>query len=336
MPPVLDPSQSKVDGLAFLGLSLTRHSEHGHPKSATHQTAFDLNEVIDRDYIDIFSTNDDGWLVGGGEPGPPKSYKLASEDTAHVEIMRIGTYREDWGGLPLEQIVEALQSGKILIPEITAVPTAIVANPDTPPELEIRFDMEPANDQADLPVNWQLPFLQNQLFTYFQYPSRFNPGSFHSTILRKAEFRSPDHRHHYFEKCAKAVAEWQKLGPQPLIPESVDSAIDQIACDGEDNDGTFQSGLWLFLDRKNITHYFRPNFLPPYTEEKRQIIEEILQEEWDEKTLSWKPREGAGGGEVVEEEKSDKDPAVMMELQKACAGCGMGSLWDIMRTSSTK
>ena len=43
------------------------------------------------------SSNDDGWLVGGGEPGPPKSYKLASKDSAHVEIMRIGTYNPEWG-----------------------------------------------------------------------------------------------------------------------------------------------------------------------------------------------------------------------------------------------
>jgi hypothetical protein len=76
MPPVLDPSASKVDGLAFLGLSLARNSEKGHPESATHQTAFDLNDVLDRDYKYLFSTNDDGWLVGGGEPGPPVTYKL--------------------------------------------------------------------------------------------------------------------------------------------------------------------------------------------------------------------------------------------------------------------
>ena len=77
MPPVLDPSASKVDGLAFLGLSLARKSEElGHPESVTHQTAFDLNEVLDRDYKFLFSTNDDGWLVGGGEPGPPVTYKL--------------------------------------------------------------------------------------------------------------------------------------------------------------------------------------------------------------------------------------------------------------------
>lgn len=48
-PPVLDPSKSKVDGLAFLGLSLSQFSDQGHPESANAQTAFDLNEVIDRE-----------------------------------------------------------------------------------------------------------------------------------------------------------------------------------------------------------------------------------------------------------------------------------------------
>jgi hypothetical protein len=197
----LDPSKSKVDGLAFLGLSLAHKSEQGHPDSETHQTAFDLNKVLDRDYEFIFSTNDDGWLVGGGESGPPTTYKLAAKDSAHVEVMRIGTYRKEWGGVPEQDIVDALKSGEILVPQIEVLPTAVVANPDTPPELEIRFDMEPEipdfdDLEAPLPVNWQLRFLHNQLFKRFEFPSRFCPGAFHSTILRKAEFRSEEVSRH--------------------------------------------------------------------------------------------------------------------------------------------
>jgi hypothetical protein len=196
-PPVLDPSKSKVDGLAFVGLSLARKSKLGHPNSYTHQTAFDLNEVIDREYEFIFSTNDDGWLVGGGEPGPPQTYKLAAKDSAHVEVMRIGTYRPEWGGVLQEDIVQAMTNGSILIPHIEVIPTAVVANPDKPPELEIRFDMEPEipdfeDMNAALPTNWQLRFIHNQLFKKFEFPSRFCPGAFHSTILRKAEFRSEE------------------------------------------------------------------------------------------------------------------------------------------------
>jgi hypothetical protein len=194
---VLDPSKSKVDGLAFIGLSLAQKSEHGHPDSETHQTAFDLNEVIDRDYESVVSTNDDGWLVGGGEPGLPKSYKLAAKDSAHVELMRIGTYRKEWGGLPKEEFIDVMKSGEILIPQIEVSPTDVMANPDKPPELEVRFDMEPEIpnfDDADapLPLNWQLRFIHNQLFKKFEFPSRFCPGAFHSTIVRKAEFRSDE------------------------------------------------------------------------------------------------------------------------------------------------
>lgn len=88
-----------------------------------------------------------------------------------------------------------LQSGKILIPQIEVLPTAVVANKDSPPELEIRFDMPWGPDfesmDAPLPPNWALRFIHNQLFKHFFNPSRFCPGAFHSTIVRKAEFRSP-------------------------------------------------------------------------------------------------------------------------------------------------
>jgi hypothetical protein len=309
MPPVLDPSQSKVDGLAFLGLSLARKSEHGHAASQTHQTAFDLNDVLDRDYQYIFSTNDDGWLVGGGEPGPPKSYKLAAPDSAHVELLRIGTFRPDWGGLLLSDVIDALSAGKILIPEITVVPTAVIANPDQPPELEIRFDMESAyhddpndlhkdGDNGDklpaLPVNWQLRFIHNQLFRLFSYPSRFCPGAFHSTIVRKAEFRTEQLKEAYFTKCAAAVDAWRRRGPQPLVPP-VTKNIERIrypktvVIGGElGSDAKFKSGLWLFVDRNTPTHLFEPNFLPPYdTTEKRKVIFDVLSQEWNETLRTW-------------------------------------------------
>lgn len=304
MPPVLDPTKSKVDGLAFIGLSLSRMSAHGHPDTVTHQTAFDFNEVLDRGYNFVFSTNDDGWLVGGGEPGPPVSYKLAAKDTAHVEIMRIGTYRPDWGGVSEKEIVDVLTSGKILIPEIEVLPTAVVANADLPPELEIRFDMEPPTidtqkPDAPLPTNWALRFIHNQLFKHFQFPSRFNPGSFHSTILRKAEFRSHQHRTAYFAKCDAALKKWKIEGPQPLNNDKVDINGNSLKSPPE-----HASGLWLFQDRTTITHYFPPNFLPPYnTPEKRQIIMDFLKEEYDEQTHQWKP---CGSTEAWKPKKADE------------------------------
>jgi hypothetical protein len=242
--------------------------------------------------------------------------------------MRIGTYNPLWGGISQETVVNALKAGKILIPEITVVPTAVVANGDLPPELEIRFDMEAALDwdsEKDalppLPVNWQLRFVHNQLFRLFQFPSRFCPGAFHSTILRKAEFRSEDHREAYFAKCAEVIKQWRSKGPQPLVlpdktgsKQNISEDIVRIQCPkmvvkgGElGSSPEYKSGIWLFTDREHISHLFEPNFLPPYdTPEKRRIIADVLVEEWDEKTLKWKPAAPLPKP-VAQEKKANKD-----------------------------
>eukprot|EP00568_Trieres_chinensis_P007926 CAMPEP_0183308452 /NCGR_PEP_ID=MMETSP0160_2-20130417/22058_1 /TAXON_ID=2839 ORGANISM="Odontella Sinensis, Strain Grunow 1884" /NCGR_SAMPLE_ID=MMETSP0160_2 /ASSEMBLY_ACC=CAM_ASM_000250 /LENGTH=329 /DNA_ID=CAMNT_0025472293 /DNA_START=72 /DNA_END=1061 /DNA_ORIENTATION=- len=324
--PYLDHKKTKVDGLAFLGLSLTRNSVHGHPDSITHQTAFDLNEVLDRDYEFLMSSNDDGWLVGGGEPGPPTSYKLAAKDSSHVEIMRIGTYRPEWGGIKEKDIIKAIKSGKILIPQIEVVPTGVIANPDTPPELEIRFDMEPPvpnfkDPSVPLPVNWELRFIHNQLFKFFQFPSRFCPGPFHSTILRKADFRSDKHREAYFAKCDAAIKKWKLKGPQPLNTGAWD-----IDGSGIENPGKYNSGIWLFADRENITRFFKPNFLPPYDDpEKRKVILDFLREEWDEKTLSWKPVREIP--ELKEEDNAEREEESAMGI--AAIGDSLANLCGV-------
>lgn len=290
----------------------------GHGDSVTHQQAFDLNDVLDRNYDYLASTDDSGWLVGGGEPGPPRSYKLTAKDSAHVELMRIGTFRKEWGGLDLQELLTTMTSGVIRIPQIEVVPMAVEANDMTPPELELRFDMEDNSAeyptaltdfelfcQLPLPINWQLRFVHNQLFKTFQFPSRFCPGPFHSTITRKAEFRSPEHRDQYFDNCDTAVQAWRDAGPQPLntVPRPlvvVDPSVSSAAV-AEPNTTTAhedtntktddcQSGIWLFTDRETITHQFRPNFFPPYdTIEQRQLIFDVLQEEWDEHSLSFVP-----------------------------------------------
>jgi len=96
-PPYLDIKKMKYDGLAFIGLSLSRyHTVDGsNCASITRQEAFDFNEIQDRSYKFVASTNDDGWLAGGGES--LESYKLPNLDSAHCEIMRIGTFEESLG-----------------------------------------------------------------------------------------------------------------------------------------------------------------------------------------------------------------------------------------------
>jgi len=98
LPPFLHPNQVAIDGLTFIGLCLTRRSEEGHSQSMTMQTAFDFNEVQDRTYKYIATTNDDGWLLGGGEPSD--SPKLPAKDSGHIEIRGWEPSMLLWEGFP--------------------------------------------------------------------------------------------------------------------------------------------------------------------------------------------------------------------------------------------
>ena len=45
----------------------------------------------------LCGTNDDGWLVGGGEGGDG-SYVLHNPDSAHIEVVHIGSGSSETGG----------------------------------------------------------------------------------------------------------------------------------------------------------------------------------------------------------------------------------------------
>ena len=94
----------------------------------------------------------------------------------------------------------------------------------------------------------------------------------------------------YFKKCEDAVQKWRDIGPKPLNNGGWDVNGKPLKIPNEDG---YNSGLYLFTDRDTITHFFKPNFLPPYeTPEKRAIINAFLEEEWDTSKLSWKPVKG--------------------------------------------
>jgi hypothetical protein len=91
-PPLLDAASTKEDGLAFIGLSLSRHSAslcHGgtqqsareNARSETRQCQIDFDLLQDRQYRYVCSTSDDGWLAGGGEG--ERGHKIPAPDSAH-------------------------------------------------------------------------------------------------------------------------------------------------------------------------------------------------------------------------------------------------------------
>jgi hypothetical protein len=63
-------------------------------------------------------------------------------DSAHIEICRIGSFHEKWGGVSMEELERIMTDGTIKIPEMAVIPTGIISNKDIPPEVEVRFDMK--------------------------------------------------------------------------------------------------------------------------------------------------------------------------------------------------
>jgi hypothetical protein len=92
--PWLEPGKTLTDGLAFVGLSLTRNHVGDQPLSAqsstSRQTQLDFNTLLDRDWVYYAGISDDGWLAGGGENGD--NFNLPNRDSAHIEIMRVGSF----------------------------------------------------------------------------------------------------------------------------------------------------------------------------------------------------------------------------------------------------
>lgn len=286
-PPFLSPSEVRQDGLAFIGLCLSRYSPEGHSKTMTRQDVFDFNILQDREYSYVAATSDDGWLVGGGER--EDSYKLPGADSAHVEIMRIGSFSERLGGLSMSTIKEKMQDGSILVPVMAVVPTAVVCNNDTPPEIEVRFDLEVDKSKSKKCyewLNWQTAFLHNQLFENFEFPARFCPGPHHMTIVRKASFKSESAKFKYLSNCQEVVEGWRTMGPQVL--KTVETlAPNEAGCVVSPVGDEIKSpgGVYLFRHRNCVADYFAPNFFPPYdTPEKIAIITKTLSKTWNPDT----------------------------------------------------
>eukprot|EP01051_Picozoa_sp_SAG22_P013798 SAG22_NODE_1590_length_4048_cov_3.816156_1_plen_644_part_00 len=308
--PWLDQPKTRTDGLAFVGVSMTRNHAATQPmsnsKSVSRQTQFDFNKLIDRPYDYYGGTSDDGWLAGGGEDG--SSYKLPNPDSAHIELMRVGNFNTSWGGLPIETIAEVLRNGTILIPQMGLTPSYLNARgfgADTmpPPEVELRFNLEPPSDldtaAVDTWPNWQLMFVHNQLFEALQFPARFCPSPFHMTLTRNGQFRSADSMNQYLAQASAVIEQWRQRGPQLLQPE-VDPTQPGYPSPVLGAELTDPHGIHLFRDRNTPLHYFAPNFLPPYnSSEKRKVIAEVLSKLWNDETKRFEPApwaDGSGGG----------------------------------------
>ena len=302
-----------------IGLSLSRRSSSlGHPDTVTRQTAFDFNELQDREYKYVSSTDSSGWRAGGGErgghgedsgsffgdddskkkngmtttpagangmqnPGTPNgehNHKVAAPDTVHIPIIQIDAESPH----VIDSIISALARGEIFIPHMAIIPETLSVDGVSPPDLVVRFGTERNEDlPPDEWPNWCLEFMHNQLYEYFHGKgARWAKRPFSITLAKKVRWKTVKHMNRYFSHAERVIDAWREKGPQYLDPQ-----LAYIEGGATPEEVSRPHGIYLF--RNDVpTNYFAPNFHPPYTTKMtRSLLFNVLGKSWDKKRREW-------------------------------------------------
>ena len=279
-----------------IGLLLSRRSKEGHSKTVTRQTAFDFNELQDREYKYVSSTDERGWRAGGGETGKPldaaagpqdengpqQRPKKAAADTSHIPIITIDAQSQH----QVDLIISALARGEIFIPQMAILPEALSVHGISPPDVVVRFGTERNDDlpPEDWP-NWCLEFLHNQLYEYFtnlNIPVRWNSRPFRVTLAKQVRWKTVKHMNQYFANAEQVIDSWREAGPQYLNPQ-----LAYIEGGATPEEVARPHGIYLL--RNGVpTNYFAPNFDGPYsTKMTRSLLQNVLAKSWDKKRREW-------------------------------------------------
>jgi hypothetical protein len=282
-----------------IGLSMSRrHAGVGNDATVTRQSAFDFNELQDRDYKYVSSTDATGWRAGGGEAGGPvvaleaqvsgdegnndaaQESKMAAPDLVHIPIIHLDCP----DAATVDQVINALASGEIFIPHMTVLPEALSVSTGTPPDLVVRFGCERNDDlPADEWPNWCLEFMHNQLYEYFYAAgAKWNKRPFSITLAKKVRWKTVKHMNRYFAHAERVIESWREAGPQCLDPQ-----LSYIQGGATPEEVAKPHGIYL-LRNGHPTNYFAPNFEPPYTTKMtRSLLSNVLGKSWDKKRREW-------------------------------------------------
>lgn len=273
-----------------IGLCLSRRSDIGHADTVTRQSEFDFNELQDRDYKYVSSTDKKGWLAGGGERRDPYSkaseekvgdgnkHKIPAVDTVHIPIIQINASSKS----VVNEIVSALARGEIFIPHMSIMPETLTVKGKSPPDLVVSFGCE-RNDDVNPEdwSNWCLEFLHNQLYEYFEpLGAVWSKRPFQITLASKVKWKTIKHMNKYFARTDDVINSWREKGPQYLTPEK-----DALGVTREEV--VRPHGIYLIREGE-ATNYFPPNFEPPYTTNvTRSLIRNVVSKSWDSKHRDW-------------------------------------------------
>jgi hypothetical protein len=325
-----------------IGLSLSRRSSVGHPDTVTRQTAFDFNELQDREYKYVSSTDSSGWRAGGGERGGPLNPNMDADGleqdgpefggSSNIHMKPLGpgvAPGTPTGGAQnhkmaspdtvhisiihidaespqaVDAIIAALARGEVFIPHMAIMPESLSVDGVSPPDLVVRFGTERNEDLPpdDWP-NWCLEFMHNQLYEYFQgMGARWMKRPFSITLAKKVRWKTVKHMNRYFAHAERVIDAWREKGPQYLDPQ-----LAYIEGGATPEEVARPHGIYLL--RNGVpTNYFAPNFDPPYTTKMtRSLLLNVLGKSWDKKRREW-----------------TSEPITPAMLVTAMCGCGDNS-----------
>lgn len=291
-----------------IGLCMSRRHSIGHPETVTRQSTYDFNELQDREYKYVSSTDKYGWRAGGGEKGGPVQVaaempeskntfgglssrkspsptpavciKESVPDMTHIPIIHIDCPTAE----AADQVIHALASGDIFIPHMSIQPESLSVQGISPPDLVVRFGCERNDDLTpDEWPNWSLEFMHNQLFEYFHNSgARWMKRPFSITLARKVRWKTVKHMNRYFAHAERVIDAWREKGPQYLDPQ-----LSYIEGGATPDEVARPHGLYL-LRGGAPTNYFAPNFDPPYTTKMtRSLLLNVLDKSWNRKRREW-------------------------------------------------
>jgi hypothetical protein len=290
-----------------IGVCLSRrHAGIGHSDTVTRQSAFDFNELQDRDYKYVSSTDVRGWRAGGGERGgvvinnnttsfnnslrdtnderdtthvqPEPQEKVAAPDQTYLPILHIDADSQD----AVDAVIEALARGDVFIPHMAVLPEALAVTGISPPDLVLRFGCERNEDTPpDEWPNWCLEFMHNQLYEYFE-GAQWMTRPFTITLAKKVKWKTVKHMNRYFSHAERVLDAWREKGPQYLDPQ-----LTYIDGGATPEEVARPHGVYLF--QNNVpTNYFAPNLDPPYTTKMtRSLLLHVLNKSWNKHRREW-------------------------------------------------
>ena len=306
-----------------IGLSLSRRHSIGHPDTVTRQTAFDFNELQDRQYKYVSSTDSSGWRAGGGERGGPlpqatptnihgddnegEMFGTANTHATSQQQQHPSTPTTPQGAknykiaapdavhIPIihidaespqqvDFIIAALARGEIFIPHMAVLPEALSVNGISPPDLVVRFGTERNDDvPPDDWPNWCLEFMHNQLYEYFYTMGARWTKRPFSITLAKKVRWKTVKHMNRYFAHAERVIDAWR----EKGPQYLDPQLAYIEGGATPEEVARPHGIYLL--RNGVpTNYFAPNFDPPYTTKMtRSLLLNVLGKSWDKRRREW-------------------------------------------------